>query len=325
MKKCFVLALVGSLLTLTGCGQSNKMVDSFNAFVNDIDSGDYTSALALTTLADNHFINEELFEQAVDYSGLYWTSATDAEKIKGTENTWNFSTKAGTITCIYDTNGRLNLSELLTDVELYVPTGSECCYNGVELTSDMISISDELETTYTIKAPVVPGTLTINAPLFGEIECTVDPEFGYNSELELPEDLVDSAKTVLLGEINKLNSFLDKDDVTGLSNELQSFIEDKKSVDSLVSDLLNNRKIADEYTSYHNATYAISDISSELLSADSIKLYCTFNVVWVIGENGSSGMTVDTSFVMKKSEEGWKVVSVDDWNFLFLNGRLNDE
>lgn len=325
MKKCFVPAFVGGLLILTGCGQSNKMVDSFNAFVNDINSGDYTSALALTTLADNRFINEELFEQAIDYSGLYWTSATDAEKIKGTENTWNFSTKDDTVTCIYDTNGRLNLSELLTDVELYVPTGSECCYNGVELTTDMISMSDELETTYTIKAPIVPGVLTINAPLFGEIECTVDPEFGYNDELELPEDLVDSAKTVLLEEINKLNSFLDKGDVTGLSNELQNFVNDKKSLELLVSTLSDNRKITDEFTSYHNATYAISDISSELLSADSIKLHCTFNVVWVIGESGSSGMTVDSSFDMRKSEEGWTVTSIDDWNFLFLNGRLNNE
>ena len=325
MKRCFVPAVVGILLTLTGCGQSDKMVNSFNTFVNSVNTGDYTSALALTTLADNHFINEELFEESIDYAGICWTPATNAEKVKGAENTWSFNTSDGTITCTYDANGKLNLSKLLTDVELYVPTSSVCSYNGVELTADMISTSNDLETTYTINAPVVPGVLSINAPLFGEIESTVDPEFGYSNELELPEDLVDSAKTVLLAEINKLNSFLDNNDSEGLYNELQSFIDDEKSIDSLVSNLLDNRKITDEFTSYHNATYAISDISSELVSADSIKLNCSFNVVWVIGESGSSGMTVDTSFVMRKSDKGWEVVSVDDWNFLFLNGRLGNE
>ncbi len=317
MKKLLALAAASTLLLTTGCGEEKKAaLKLYNDYVAAINSGDYAAAYQLTDATDNPYMSEEVFEET-----LYTISNTysTASKAKKGDIGWEFTVGESTVTYIIE-NNKLVIPELYTELELYVPTGSTCTYNGVTLSSDLISMSDDLETTYTLSnAPLAMGTLHIDTDLFGSNERIVDPEVGDYNEFTLSEDMISEIGNLIIKEINILNTELETGDTNKFVVALGKFITDDGEKRNLSEELYVNRKLSEPFVSYTGASYVVNGIEAEFTTATVVDVDVDFTATWTIGENKTGAMTTAGNFTVERIENGWKVLSINTWDFMRLN------
>lgn len=321
-RKLFISMIIAcATVGLTGCSSSKKTaLNVYNEYVDAISSSDFNTALNLVYVEDNTFIDEDTFEEALYNLNYNLPKASKVSSVKDKSDYWNFETANGSFE-LQVINNKIVLPELMTSLELYVPTGSNCTYNGVTLTPDYITYSDELETTYTIVAPYTVGTLEMHTSLFGDSEREVDPDVGDYFEFTLSDDMIDELSTAVLNEIKKLNDALDKADYDTVKSLLSQYVEDEDEQSRLIDKLKTNRKVEDVFTGYHDVTYTIKNATADLDTVSSIIADFNFNVSWTVGENSQAEMTTKGSFTIEKTDKDWNVISVDNWDFMILNGR----
>lgn len=318
MKKIILGITSAALLgvTFTGCGSSNVILDNYNNFVNALNNADYETAYEYIDTSQSLFMDVDAFEEST-YS--IETSFNTATKAKKQDYGWEFTTSTGTLTYKVTSDNKLIIPELYTELELYVPTGSTCTYNSVSLTSDMISYSDEVETTYTITAPVSTGVLHIDTVSFGSSEREVDPALGDFNDFTLSSEYSQMYSDIIVDEITTINILLeDRDDTTKIEKELGKFVAGNE-VQVLLNKILDNRKLEDTFTSYHNAKYTVTDISINIDNPTTITASVGLNVVWEIGEGKESSMTTNGIFTLSNEEGNWKTIGVNNWDFMYLS------
>lgn len=317
MKKLLALAAASTLLLTTGCGEEKKAaLKLYNDYVAAINSGDYATAYQLTDATANPYMSEEVFEET-----LYTIDSTysTASKAKKGDAGWEFTVGESTVTYVIE-NNKLVMPEFYTELELYVPTGSTCAYNGVTLSSDLISMSDDLETTYTLNnAPLAMGTLHIDTALFGSSERVVDPEIGDYNEFTLSEDMISEIGNLIIKEINTLNTKLETGDTNRFMTALGKFITDDDEKRNLSEELYVNRKLSEPFVSYTGAYYVVNSIEADFTTATVVDVDVDFTATWTIGENKTGNMTTAGNFTVERIENGWKVLSINTWDFMRLN------
>lgn len=324
MKKFSLIATtVASLMLLTGCGEEKKAaLKLYNDYVTAINTADYETAFELTDAANNPYMTVDLFEESLDTIGATYSTA---EKAKKADTSWEFA--VGDFKVNYSiVDNKLVIPEVCTSVEVYVPTGSTCTYNGVLLTSDLITESDDLETTYTIpNAPVGIGVLHIDTALFGSSEREVDPEIGDYNDFELSEEMTTEVGGLIVNEINSLNAALETGDAAQFKAALSKFTSDTQEQQKLSDDLYINRKLSEPFTSFRGVNYTINDISADFTTSTSIDVSIGFTATWTIGENKTGTMETSGDFSVDRTEGGWTVTSINKWDFMFLNAIGGEE
>lgn len=309
---CLSLLLVGMVFT-TGCS-GKTVLNTYNSFVDATNAGDYTTAYNLTTASMNPFMSEEVFEECLFIADDFY-KGTKAKK-----NDLGFDiTTANGIYSVQYVNDLLVIDDLFTELDLYVPSGSVCTYNGVVLEDSFITDDDGIETTYTINAPIAPGLLHISTSVFGDSEREVDPMMGDENDFTLSSDMSVEISNVIESVLNSLNTVIDTGDKASIKDSLLVYNQDADYVDSIVNSLLTNRRLSEPFTSYHNAVYTVKGIYVDLQTSTTVNADVTFDIVWNVGEDKTSNMMNSSSFTLEKVVDGWSIVGMDDFNFLYLN------
>lgn len=318
MKRIKALVLpVASMIILSGCGEEkDNVLKTYNSFVSAIDAGDYSTAYQLTDAVNNPYMSTEVFEETLMAIGATYGKAS---KVKKADAGWEFT--IGENTMIYSiVDNKLVLPNLYTELELYVPTGSECMYNNISLTDDLITYSNELETTYLLpNAPKGIGTLSISTELFGDSERLVDPETGDYNEYTLSDSMVAEVGDVIVKEITSINNVLETADTNVLVNTLRKYVADDAELRTLSEKLYSNRKLSDPFTSYTNTVYTVNNVNVDFITATTVEANVEFNVTWVIGENKTASMTTFGTYIIDRTINDWVITGIPDWEFMFLN------
>lgn len=319
MRKVAMLLLpITTATLLVGCGEDKKTaLNLYNEYVSAINDGDYSAAYQLTDAPENPYMSEDVFEDAL------FTIDTDfnlASKAKRGDYGWNF-TVGNTVYTYAIKDNKLIIPELYTSLELYVPTGASCTYNGVELSSDLITSSDELETVYTIrKAPISPGILHIDTELFGSTEREVDPEIGDYNDFTLSDDMLEEVSNVIIKELDALNTALETGDTEKFSKALEKYVESADERKALAENLYFNRKLSDPFTSYTNVIFDVNSISIDFNTPTEVNVITNFTIIWTVGEDKTATMPATGNFDVERIMNGWKLLNINTWEFMYLNG-----
>lgn len=316
MRKKLTIVIVASMFIITGCGKTNTVLTNYNSFVECVNTGDYFTAYDYVDTSKCMFMTPESFEESMYFIDTIFYKA---DKVKENNGSWNFISGDVSQSYAVSSEGKLILPELTTSLELYVPTGSSCTYNGVALNSSMITSSNEIETVYTIQAPISPGILHIDTELFGSSERTVDPTFGDYNNFSISDELSNSMGNAILSEVNLINNTLESGDKNKTSDLLGKYMTDTSKLDSYLNDFLDNRKLEDTFTSYHSPVYKISRINLDLDTTTSVIADVKFTVNWQVGEGAEVSMNTSGKFKVAYLDNSWKVTSIDNWDFMYLS------
>lgn len=314
MKKLIAIAV--STMLLSGCGgKGDEVLTAYNTFVTAYNTADYETAYALTTASDNPFMTLEAFEESCY---VLTTEYSTASKVKKGNLGYDFTVDGSVVTHQF-TDNRIVIPELFTELELYTPTGSSCTYNGVTLTEDLITASDDLETVYTItNAPIGAGTLVIHTENFGSSERVVDPAIGDYNDFTLSETMTSTIGDIIVDEINKLNSDVETD-TNKLRERITKYALEQTDVETLLSEITSNRNLKDPFTSYKNAKYTVESIAADFSTASEVSATVTFNVEWTVGEGKKATMQTTAGFIVTFVDGQWSLTSIKDWDFMILN------
>lgn len=315
MRNRLSIIILASMLMLTGCGDNSTVLNTYNAFVESVNNGDYATAYNYVDTSSCMFMNAEVFEESMYCIDTVFYKAEKAKENKGS---WNFITGDLVQTFNLNDDGKLLLPDLITELDLYVPTGSLCSYNGINLNDSMITSSNELETVYTIQAPIAPGVLHIENNLFGSSERTVDPEIGDTNDFSISNEISESIGNAIIVNINNINSALESKNIDTIKDILKGYITDNKLLDNYTQDFISNRKLEDTFTSYHNPVYTISSLKCDLETSSSVDVSASFDVTWEVGEGTTASMSTKGDFVLSNNGEGWTVDSINSWDFMYL-------
>lgn len=313
LQKTSFTLLLSSMILSTGCS-GNKVLSTYNSFVDAINNNDYSTAYNLTTASMNPFMDESLFKESVYVAGTFYKGT----KAKKNDLGYDIVTSNGTYNLQY-MNNLLVIDDLFIELDLFVPSGSVCTYNGVLLEDSFITDDNGIETTYTINAPVAPGILHIATDVFGDSEREVDPIMGDENDFTMSSDMSVEISSFLESFLSSLNGIIDSGDKNTIIEELLKYNDDTEYVDTVVTNLMSNRRLSEPFTSYHNVNYKIKSIDAELQTSTTVEADLTFNVVWDVGEDKTANMTSNGSFILEKVIDGWSVVSINDFKFLYLN------
>ena len=315
--KKFLLSLP-LLISLVGCGSEKKELIIYNTFMQYVNNYDYSNAYALLDETQSVYMSDKDLEDCLYYIDY---DLVPAKKIVKEENLWKFYDNNDNVSYtmsgnVLSSNDKLIIPDFYTSLDLYVPTGSICKYNDIELNSDLITSTNDIETTYTIKAPLSKGKLSIYNELFGNYEREVDPIVGDFNDFEISNEVLNELSNVVINEINKINNLLETD-TESFKNEIKKF-ESNTEADKLISHILDNRRLSDSFTSYHSPVYRIVDLDFEFETSEAIKLSVDFKIDWVIGEGKYTSMNNKGEFILSH-DTSWNVSDINDWSFMILS------
>lgn len=313
LKLSCLLCLSSSLVFNSGCS-GNKVLKLYNSFVNAVNSGDYATAYSLTTLQYNPFMTEDAFEDSIFENGDFYTGT----KAKKNDLGYDITTPEGIYT-VQITNNLLVIDDLVTELELYVPSGSVCTYNGASLDSSFITEDDGIETTYTITAPISIGVLHISTEAFGDSEREVDPFMGDENDFTLSSEMSIDIGDSAIKAIDAINNSITTGDKETIKSELNKYNQDFDYTDKFADKLITNRKIDEPFVSYHDVVFNTKGVEAELSSSTTVDATITFNVNWKVGEDKEASSDVVAIMKLEKTSSSWDVVSIDNYDFLLLN------
>lgn len=316
-----LLAMCLMCITTTSCG-GDTVLKNYNSLVKAVATGDYESICSYLDTTSSEYMTKDVLAESIDLSGIVFETGKSAKK---TDNGYIITTNSGlSQEFALSTDGLFEVPDLFTNLDLYVPTGSECSYNGLPLTDDYISYSDSLETTYTIVAPIAPGILTINTPIFGDMSREVDPMIGDINEMEFSDDIYSMLSEVIIGEIDTMNDMIKNNDINTLKESFSKFGISDSELDKFTESILDNRQLDNPFTAYRNPVYGVDEITADMQSATEVSVNITFTVSWSIGEGTGASSVTTGSFLMEVIDGVWTIKNISDWSFMNLSVSMSD-
>ena len=337
-----VVVAAATLLTL-GLLKYNKVIKqekvTFHLFSESLYNKDYSSALDILDIP-SEYVTADSFEDLV-LSSPYFVLTLEpyipdkVKRIDTEEDIVGYRFIKGEVSLDWYKNSPVSayhLKSWFRPVTFTVPTGSTVWYNNIPVveTSEHVMVldADDLYTTYQIDYVAnVDAVVRYKTDYFGTHELDIHPNDPNDLEFVTSPETLSEIVPVIIDTLKLWNTTIEH---AQSPQELAAVLPDTLSADDIAAMYIKakgNRKLEDYYVSYHDVDTSIRiDLveSAEFITANTIEIMTPIHISWIVGDGAQQSMDKTIIFTVTRNEEGFKLVSVDDWNIITdLNGVIS--